>query len=322
MAQENSDLGQIGSVMPDLLADMEALNPSIRNRWPQGYWRASPSAATPPSRPAPTPPRRWSAGRLSASPAEVSGPWACRRCQDSGVCVAHLAEAEEHQLVVIDSYNLGTPWAKLFVFCPECHAGRRKASGWMHLPDEATGVTLDALLEIPQQQKAYEAICAFVVQPWYWVTLSGGYGTGKTVHIYAALNALQAKGIYGQYWTMPDLLDFLKDAFEGDHQESAAQRLKRIAALPVLAVDELDKYNATGWAEEQLQKLFNLRHQNRRSVGTLIAYNSDGAHKVPGFLRSRMADGRYRFIQMNGPDVRPAATGEFETPEEVWRQNP
>lgn len=320
------DMPSVGAIVPDLLADLvdehpdleariAALNPAdlliLRDVTPPAsggrHSRQAHSISTPPEQ--------------KCAPGEH-----CQRCNGSGVGGALPTEADDRQLVVIDRYNPGTPFERLYVFCPDCHAGQRRASGWMRLPNEARGVALDTLRAIPEQLVAQAAIELFVGKPRRWITIAGNYGVGKTQLIYAALNALQAAGIYGQYWTMPDLLDYLRDAIRDDCQDTASARLARLAALPVLAVDELDKFNATGWAEEQIHRLFNTRHQNRRLVGTLIGYNLDGSEKIPPFLRSRMRDGRYQLIELRGADLRPSATDDpeqdIDTPEEIWRKNP
>lgn len=238
------------------------------------------------------------------------------------MCGALADEAAETQLVVIDRYNVGTPLERLYVFCPACATGRERAGRWMRLPDEATGITLETLLCYPDQDQPYSAVEAFTQNPRGWITLVGGYGVGKTTLVYAGLNALQARGVYGQYWTMPDMLDYLREAVRADAKDSASARLARIAALPVLAIDELDKYNATDWTEEQVFKLFKTRYEMRRQVGTIIGYNRDRDDLIPPFLRSRIKDGRFQFFDLGNADIRPTLGRDDWTPEEVWRQNP
>jgi DNA replication protein DnaC len=217
------------------------------------------------------------------------------------------AVAAAQQLVVSDVYRAGARQVAL-ALCGGCNAGRQLARTWSGLPPEADAVRLDndrlVALDDPDYDQALAAIADLIRQPRGWLTLAGGYGTGKTTLIYAALNHLADRGIYGRYTTAPELLDSLRDGL-APGVETAGSRLSRLAAVPVLAVDELDKYSATAFAEEQIFKLFHRRYQQRATHATLLGYNLDGADRVPPFLASRIRDGRFWYVELRGADMRP-----------------
>jgi hypothetical protein len=229
-------------------------------------------------------------------------------CDGSGQTTMDAAEAVRRQLVVAAVYPQGARQVAL-VLCPGCAAGQALARVWSGLPDEATGVRLDnnrlVLLEDPSYDQALAAVQDLIRTPRGWLTLAGGYGTGKTTLIYAALNHLADRGVYGRYTTAPALLDYLRDGL-APGVETPGSRLRGLAEVPILAVDELDKYSATAFAEEQIFKLFHARYQQRRTHATLIGYNLDGAERIPPFLASRIRDGRFQYIELRGADVRPA----------------
>ena len=71
-------------------------------------------------------------------------------------------------------------------------------------------------------------------------------------------------------------------------------------------MDELDKVDATPFADKSLFRLFNARYQRHAISGTLLAYNLDREGYLPAFLLSRIADGRFRYVELDGADMRPA----------------
>lgn len=243
---------------------------------------------------------------------------ACGQCSDSGIRVVAEEAVGVERLVVVEWFETGCKRVPL-VFC-SCQIGRDRAWRWSGLPDEARGVELSRLRAIPDQDDALDAIEAFVERPLGFCTLAGGYGVGKTTLFYAALNELARNGIYGAYRSAPDLLDDLRSAIDDASKGSAIARLRRFGELPVVAVDECDKVNDTGWAFEQLQKFFEHRYRERGRLGTLIGYNLDRASLLPGYLRSRVGDGRFQLVEMRGSDVRPAMREELSgnDPRHVW----
>lgn len=231
-----------------------------------------------------------------------------------------VADGVPDHLIVVERFSPASRFERVLVIC-DCPVGQSYARNWTGMPDEANGLSLDTLFSLDDQEQALNAALDFVDKPRGWVSFAGRFGNGKTTLIYAALNDLAAQGVYGRYFSAPEMLDYLREAFDRGCQDSALTRLQAISELPVLAIDELDKYNATAWAGEQMQKLFDLRYRNRRLVGTLIGYNLQYAENIPGFLRSRMSDGRFKLIEMLGPDIRPALEPEWDE-RDVWQKNP
>lgn len=225
----------------------------------------------------------------------------CPSCGTSGVVPTTAERARALRLIVVDTYY----GDRAVAICPDCPAGAARAAAWSGLPDEARGIRLDCgLRAIAEQMPAIKRVAAFLAEPRGWLTLAGGYGVGKTTLIYAALNHLADVGIYGRYLTAPELLDELRDALRDVDGRAHSDRLKRLFALPVLAIDELDKYYATEYAEETIFKLFDARYRERATVATLLGYNLGRQERIPPFLLSRINDGRFELVKMHGPDLR------------------
>ena len=235
----------------------------------------------------------------------------CPHCSGSGVYSCQ--ESEARRRIVVDRYY----GDKVLVIC-SCVAGIERARRWIGLPDEARGVTLDQLSAWPPQEEALPKVLAFVARPQRWLTLVGPRGVGKTTLLYAALNHLAAQGVYGVYTTAPDLLAHMRATLEQGTTES--DMLRRLAEVPVLAVDELCKYRSTPYAEEAIFRLFDARYRARNAVGTLIAFNKE--HLIPDYLLSRISDGRFDYIRLAGKDLRPHVTQELTPPSDPWETAP
>jgi hypothetical protein len=218
--------------------------------------------------------------------------------------------AQAKQRIILRTYTYPTAPADrqqvALVVC-ECPDGEERARAWRGLPPDAEGLTLKNVRPMGGQSAAVLAVDE-IRQGWRgWLTLVGDYGVGKTQILYVALNELAALGVHGQYWTMPRVLDYLRDALlERDQRgRSHSQRLDELVAVPVLALDELDKYHQTDYAESVVFRLLDARYQRRESQVTILAYNRDRADRLPPFLTSRMRDSRFKLIDMGAVDLRP-----------------
>lgn len=225
-------------------------------------------------------------------------------CNGHGTLLELPERARADRLVVLDTFGTGAR-ARALVPC-HCAAGHARAKTWRNLPDEADGVLLTngRIKQVKAQQDAVTKVKAFISQPRGWLTLAGGYGVGKTMLIYACLNHLADQGIYGRYVMMPELLNELRDAIGTDLY---GERLRRLIAAPILAVDELDKTRDSPFVDDVLHAIFLARYQRRGDAGTIIGYNLDGAARIPAFLASRIQDGRFRLAEMTDKDLRPIA---------------
>lgn len=227
-------------------------------------------------------------------------------CQGAGRLLMDEATAAAAGLLVLERQEFLKRW-RVAVPCT-CAAGHAAIARWQQLPPDAAGVTLESLYDVPDQDQAIAAVEAFCANPRGWLSFAGDYGVGKTALLYAALNRLSVQGRFGRYTTAPVLIDKLRNLIRNDGDPDGY--LQRWIDAPLVAIDELDKYDQTEFAEKSIFRLFNARYERRNEAGTLLAYNLDRAARLPAFLRSRIKDGRFQLITLAGSDVRPAMTAD------------
>ena len=137
------------------------------------------------------------------------------------------------------------------------------------------------------------------------ITLTGRPGTGKTTLLICAVNDARERRIAAVYTTVTDLLDYLRKAYDPNHKgKTIDQRWNLLVGAEVLALDELDEFNATPWAEERFLRLMDERWRNMDRCLTLCATNH-GMDDLPDKVASRLGDGRAEVLEMAGIDMRP-----------------
>lgn len=93
-----------------------------------------------------------------------------------------------------------------------------------------------------------------------WLVLTGMYGTGKT-HLAAAIaNTASDRGRPTLLVVVPDLLDYLRAAFNPRGHVSYGDRFRQIRDVPMLVLDDLGTESATPWSMEKLFQLINYRY--------------------------------------------------------------
>jgi DNA replication protein DnaC len=136
-----------------------------------------------------------------------------------------------------------------------------------------------------------------------WLTLSGGYGRGKTYLLMAITNEAVKRGMKSVYVGMERLLDHLRVAFKPGVEVEYDAMWDTITSADVLCLDEIEKYNPTPWAETRVKELLDDRYRAFASQTTVLATNDLAG--CPGWLKSRILDGRFRVVSIGGSDVRP-----------------
>ncbi len=210
-----------------------------------------------------------------------------------------------------------TGWKTQLVRCNVCGEARQQAylqrlSG---LSDEMLTWTLADFRSKPGRAEAIRAAKAAVAEPRYWLIFYGPVGTGKTYLLASIVNALRQAGHTAVYTTMADLLDHFRRAYHPEVGEPDYDGLwEKVVSAKCLAIDEIEKFRTTPWSEEKVFQLLDERYRNAHKQLTVIASNQPIRRglklltetRYPGYLESRLLDGRNIVVEMSGGDVRPA----------------
>ena len=153
---------------------------------------------------------------------------------------------------------------------------------------------------------------AFVSEPWGMLTIWGGYGNGKTLILQAIVNEFRhQRGIWGTYITLKKLLDYVRAGNAKGADLDARERYEQLCQVPVLAIDECDGPQMTGYAEEFRRSFFDDRYRLAvvRRAHTILAMNCDPGDQhngLPGDIWDRLRDGRFVIYHNGDGSMRPA----------------
>lgn len=183
--------------------------------------------------------------------------------------------------------------------CPTCNQAQ------IQIISGLTGKERDIRLEAvrisgrPGTQKSVEAARAFITNPRGFLSIHGNFGNGKTTILMAIVNALVDKGIEARYLTAAALMGYLRESFNKQSNTSDYERLHELAALPVLAIDELDKLRDTEYSRELQQELINRRYREAGALGTVLAWNGEINALPWGAVTSRLSE----FVVVHNTDT-------------------
>jgi DNA replication protein DnaC len=150
---------------------------------------------------------------------------------------------------------------------------------------------------------AYDAAVELLQEPQWFYTLTGAPGVGKTRLLAVLVNGARQAGRTAVYTTTSELLDHLRATYTKDAVVGFDETLDKLTTCTVLALDELDRYNPTEWAQEKFFQLIEKRYRRADTCLTCFATNAD-LDSLPQYVTSRMQDRRSRVFEMVGPDLR------------------
>lgn len=162
---------------------------------------------------------------------------------------------------------------------------------------------------------AFEAAQCAVKEQRGFLTFWGSWGTGKTFLLACIVNECCRQGVTAVYTTVPDLLDDLRESFDPEAEKGFSQLWDRVLKAKVLALDEIEKFRASAWAEEKFFQLVDNRYRRAAECLTVFATNAEVKRgstiiretRYRGYLESRLLDGRFKVVEFKNGDVRPYA---------------
>ncbi len=145
-------------------------------------------------------------------------------------------------------------------------------------------------LESEAQDNLHQAFLAtreYAQDPRGSLLLLGAYYCGKT-HLAAAIANLRVgQGYQALFVVVPDLLDFLRAAYDPNTPVSYDKRLQQVRRTPLLILDDLGVQSATPWAQEKLHQLFSYRFN--ANLPTVITTSST-LEQIDARLKVRLMD--------------------------------
>jgi hypothetical protein len=185
----------------------------------------------------------------------------------------------------------------LHSFCPVCKGDSRGAYliRYSGLEGSDLDIRLDHFKPLDGKAAARKRageLLGLTPSPVGFVSFYGGFGTGKTMLLKAIVNGFRLAEIPAVYTTLADILAEVRGMFNDPTQDAAEQLIRRYRHHRVIAIDEIDRVNLTGWAQETAFRLLDARYQAREMVLTVLATNADPANMPAGleYLGSRMAE--------------------------------
>ena len=151
-----------------------------------------------------------------------------------------------------------------------------------------------------------EAMARLVDNAGGFITFYGDFGSGKSRALTTLANETRLRGVEARYGVFVDLLDHLRDLYARHEPTSALW--EAIQQAPLLCVDEVTRFNETGWAAERLFSLVNYRYRERTRLLTVFSTNENPASddSPANYLYSRMREGK--LVELRG-DMRPVVGG-------------
>lgn len=173
--------------------------------------------------------------------------------------------------------------------------------------DEAERLGWTFVLDGNNARRGVTAARALLSRGYGWLYLWGEPGLAKTLILKIAVAEWLRQEKTGSYARMAAIIDHMRAAFDTDEPSIASEeRLSWWADVPLLAVDELDRFRPTDFAQERAYLLFDRRYEDAaaRKSATIFASNR-APSDLPPYLADRVYDGRFEIVKLQGESYRP-----------------
>lgn len=169
--------------------------------------------------------------------------------------------------------------------CPACHSYLAST----RLSDAERAATL-AALKTRTEPRLYHMAERMLSDPYGFLSLYGGTGTGKSDVMVALVAEFARAGREAQYWHGAEV------AIHLDNKEHQEMWLSRLSALDVLCIEEIDDLHQRlpEWSRPLLSSLIDARYRHRAHQVTLLTMQSvPELWNCPVDISSRIRDGRF-----------------------------
>jgi DNA replication protein DnaC len=135
-------------------------------------------------------------------------------------------------------------------------------------------------------ENAYRSAMEFAEEPENWLLIFGPNGCGKT-HLAAAIaNRCRQRGERPVFFTVADLLDYLRHLM--DNGGSFLDGFNQLRNAPLLILDDLGAQSDVSWVRDRLFQLINHRYAAR--LPTVFTASMDSLERLEERIASRLND--------------------------------
>jgi DNA replication protein DnaC len=139
------------------------------------------------------------------------------------------------------------------------------------------------------------------------VVLLGPGGTGKTHMVACMIDSLTSRGIRALFGNVLDLLGRLRRSYDDGAQEEEWRIIDELASAPLLVIDDLGKEKVSGWVEQTLYRIVDMRYRENRALVVTSNFTLSELEKryndVGSALISRIAE-MCEGVRLGGKDWR------------------
>lgn len=209
----------------------------------------------------------------TSQPVDEFDPWLSSRLLDPFVTLVHMNAPDYRRMKRAQSP--GSPSINLQLYDEMSFDNFETESG--------------TAAEAENLRRAAQLARKWVGNPNGWLCLIGAYGSGKT-HLAAAIaSQLYENGSSVVFHTVPDLLDFLRRAFDPKSNKRIDKHFHELLNAPILILDDLRLASATPWAREKLFQIIDYRY--RATMPTVIT-TSETLEEMDKRVATRLLDQR------------------------------
>ena len=151
-------------------------------------------------------------------------------------------------------------------------------------------------------ESAYKACEIYAENPEGWLTLYGETGVGKTHLAISIANRRIELGDSPFFTFVPELLDYLRQAFDPKSEINYEDRFDSVKTTQLLILDDLGKERSSQWAVEKLYQIIVYRHNAQ--LPTIITSMLE-FENILDPITSRVQDPAIsQIIKIRAPDYR------------------
>ena len=145
-----------------------------------------------------------------------------------------------------------------------------------------------------------------IEQDYGWLYIYGGPGNAKSEVLKAIVNAFNTAGRGpAMYTSLGAILDYMRLTMSSNNNLEYYNELERLKNIKILAIDEMDKPQETGWMEDFRFHFMDARYisaVNRQTV-TVFAGQTN-PQSFGDVLYDRIRDGRFEVVHNQAPSAR------------------